>query len=149
MVDCMNAYDRQLAQLSEREESIQALSNAAKETVQDAILQRDKAQQEVCSHAAQTVNPRFTCPLNVASAVVSVCRWPLCVRNFRILKLRWKTCARKASVMRSQHSQRPSHLPGPQSTDLGTKWMPFATRIHSWSKFTNVSRARNRARATN
>lgn len=47
MVECMNAYDRQLGELTDREQSIQALSNAAKETVQDAILQRDMAQQEV------------------------------------------------------------------------------------------------------
>ena len=46
MVECMNAYDRQLGELTDREQSIQALSNAAKETVQDAILQRDMAQQE-------------------------------------------------------------------------------------------------------
>lgn len=49
MVDCMNAYDRQLGQLTEREQSMQQIANAAKETVQDAILQRDKAKQEVKS----------------------------------------------------------------------------------------------------
>eukprot|EP00750_Incisomonas_marina_P003152 INCI12864.1.p1 GENE.INCI12864.1~~INCI12864.1.p1 ORF type:complete len:715 (+),score=147.54 INCI12864.1:626-2770(+) len=53
MVECMNAYDRQLGELTDREQSIQALSNAAKETVQDAILQRDMAQQEVTALRAE------------------------------------------------------------------------------------------------